>query len=911
MADSNGTSPPGFAKPASELRKANTQDVIGGLPQLTPPKQLDPSGGATDNVLAHDGAKVAFASHVNLQPDEDKPAVKVAHHSGGKHTDFGGGAPGIIPNWFDPPSPDWIDDFRIESGASMVYANDVLLDPIPFMLKITSSSGAVAQANWSALTSPTMTEHYGRCYIYMDTLNTSAIRLAEYFTPSGSRAGIVSLSSAHKVTAADAAQATQATSTTVLAATTHYRLEWHFVHSATVGSITISIYKGHETDPIEIIRATNINNAANTGAVSFGSANNNNLGGNYIRLGAFAAFATAPVGPYSGRPAIFRVNSEDGTMSPLEITPSGDLVIRALDDYTYGGGGNHYRVQAGDQVARIDNRGNMMVGLNPLLGDPRNSNQIQFPDTYLNASDFRPAFQSLNLLQISDPPDLCFIRAVDTEPPGGTGASTTAGSSTVTISDITLNTLHRGSSIVIDGNVYNITEITSATTVTVDPTPAGNGAGLTWTVPAYPHISENLQGLSRDSASGQVRWEPIAFAFIRAGTAAAGKGISTTAGSADITLSNVGDIDANDIGRFILINSDPTLAERSGAHSVDCFKITAVAGLTVTLDHTVIDTLANKNWALSAGINEAGGHLTATNNGTLGAKLAGDARFWSAGGSHTAPLDMYMTLFENTLYTGASSGINAQVWYHDGTVTIPGGLKNRWQQQSVSTNTTLVALSTTTPANDLAATRVAVDSSLGVVTVTLPAAPTTGSFFNIFDTAGSAATNNITIARNGKNIDGAASNLTLTANYGGVDLYYDGTGWHSTPNSPRIAGIYAPLASPTLTGTTSIEAMKLKSIAPAQITSNQNNYNPTGLSTASVMYINSDAARDVTGVAGGAGDKAMWIYNTGSFTITLKHATTSSAGNQFFGFGGLDYALASNHGVFAHHNGTYWVLMSE
>src|SRR4249919_1187083 len=41
-------------------------------------------------------------------------------------------------------------------------------------------------------------------------------------------------------------------------------------------------------------------------------------------------------------------------------------------------------------------------------------------------------------------------------------------------------------------------------------------------------------------------------------------------------------------------------------------------------------------------------------------------------------------------------------------------------------------------------------------------------------------------------------------------------------------------------------------ISPSQITSNQNDYNPASLSTASTLRLNSDASRDITGLQGGA-----------------------------------------------------------
>ena len=71
-------------------------------------------------------------------------------------------------------------------------------------------------------------------------------------------------------------------------------------------------------------------------------------------------------------------------------------------------------------------------------------------------------------------------------------------------------------------------------------------------------------------------------------------------------------------------------------------------------------------------------------------------------------------------------------------------------------------------------------------------------------------------------------------------------------------------------------------LSPAQITSNQNNYNPTNLATSLFLRLNSDAARDITGLATGTSGRVVIVHNIGSFNITLKDESGSStAGNRF------------------------------
>ena len=67
-------------------------------------------------------------------------------------------------------------------------------------------------------------------------------------------------------------------------------------------------------------------------------------------------------------------------------------------------------------------------------------------------------------------------------------------------------------------------------------------------------------------------------------------------------------------------------------------------------------------------------------------------------------------------------------------------------------------------------------------TVTLPASPSAGDLVGIKDYANTADTNNITIGRNGSNIEGAANDFLITVEGGSITLIYvDATkGWLST-----------------------------------------------------------------------------------------------------------------------------------
>jgi len=72
-----------------------------------------------------------------------------------------------------------------------------------------------------------------------------------------------------------------------------------------------------------------------------------------------------------------------------------------------------------------------------------------------------------------------------------------------------------------------------------------------------------------------------------------------------------------------------------------------------------------------------------------------------------------------------------------------------------------------------------VDTSGGAVTATLPASPTAGDTVRFIDLSATFDTNNLTVARNGKNIQGDASDMTVATERAGFALVFSGDtqGW--------------------------------------------------------------------------------------------------------------------------------------
>ena len=116
-----------------------------------------------------------------------------------------------------------------------------------------------------------------------------------------------------------------------------------------------------------------------------------------------------------------------------------------------------------------------------------------------------------------------------------------------------------------------------------------------------------------------------------------------------------------------------------------------------------------------------------------------------------------------------------------------------------------------------------------------------------------------------------------------------------------------------ITGLTTIDRVGINQdtvMTPAQITSSQNNWNPVDasdplldLQDVSVIRMESDAARDITGITAptliaGSNERnqvILILVNKGNFTITLKHnSSSSSSANRIVGGNNSDVQLGPN-----------------
>jgi len=134
---------------------------------------------------------------------------------------------------------------------------------------------------------------------------------------------------------------------------------------------------------------------------------------------------------------------------------------------------------------------------------------------------------------------------------------------------------------------------------------------------------------------------------------------------------------------------------------------------------------------------------------------------------------------------GASNRTLGVLTASGSTTQIPPGATVLCRSNGSETDVTILekGYATITDANSpytaVAGAQILANTTSTIITVTLPAAASTGDEVTIVDARGTFLSNNLTVDRNGLNINGAASNLTLSNNGQSLTLVYvDATrGW--------------------------------------------------------------------------------------------------------------------------------------
>jgi len=108
-----------------------------------------------------------------------------------------------------------------------------------------------------------------------------------------------------------------------------------------------------------------------------------------------------------------------------------------------------------------------------------------------------------------------------------------------------------------------------------------------------------------------------------------------------------------------------------------------------------------------------------------------------------------------------------------------GGVLTWEELEAGGTSWAAVKVTGDSPVSGAAGAGYFMNTTSGAITLTLPGSPTLGDEISFIDYAGTFDTNNLTVARNGKNINGSAADLTVATERAANTLVYTDTtqGW--------------------------------------------------------------------------------------------------------------------------------------
>lgn len=281
--------------------------------------------------------------------------------------------------------------------------------------------------------------------------------------------------------------------------------------------------------------------------------------------------------------------------------------------------------------------------------------------------------------------------------------------------------------------------------------------------------------------------------------------------------------------------------------------------------------------------------------------------YTQSSGIHEAEVFHTATSSGSVITKTTTAGIPRLYSHHKGLSVFFNG--STYLISSVNTTTQALTLSSAVGTVAVKTCASATDINTGTDTITINSHGYSNGCILQY-TAGTGAIGGLTSGSYYYVVSAAANTFKLASTLGGtaIDLTSTGTGTQTfTPafetrfSNNLFIGNNAPdgtfLCS---TGTSVIKSDGLRevadSVAPAQITSNQNNYNPG--QQAYRIDLQTDASRDVTGLVFTSpaqinGEKHL-IYNAGAQNVVLKNQSASStAANRFACSTGADITLAA------------------
>lgn len=156
-----------------------------------------------------------------------------------------------------------------------------------------------------------------------------------------------------------------------------------------------------------------------------------------------------------------------------------------------------------------------------------------------------------------------------------------------------------------------------------------------------------------------------------------------------------------------------------------------------------------------------------------------------------------------------------------------------------------------------------------------------------------------------------ASNFRLRYFTGGVDLLNFDNAGNTFIYNPTTFQFASTFQSGLINSATT---RATNEIVPTILGANQNDYSPTGMSTAAVVLLSSSGSFNITGLATGTIGRQLWLYNNGTNNIVLTNQDVLSvAANRILCRGGANMTLTVNTGAMLYYSPSLlrWVVVTD
>lgn len=186
----------------------------------------------------------------------------------------------------------------IGAGATVKYDN---VSPAHGTLaaKFVHVGSVISYLEWTTAFG-TQTDHYGRFYFMLGTAPASfnqALDIVQWLDGTTS-SGLARINTSGKLIAVNNDGTATTAGTTTLAISTLYRVEYHVVHSATVGSVQLVLYAGDSASALETITRSATNTLTQSTRMRIGTPLNA-MSNFTLYLDDIVAAANAFPGPYA------------------------------------------------------------------------------------------------------------------------------------------------------------------------------------------------------------------------------------------------------------------------------------------------------------------------------------------------------------------------------------------------------------------------------------------------------------------------------------------------------------------------------------------------------------------------------------------------------------------------------------